>query len=365
MRSSRGVEIRVGIFVFVALVIGTVLVFAIGSQQNLFAPKTSYHSLFKEVGGLRSGSPVQINGVNVGTVSEVDLGEGGKIRVVFSVRDDAAQHVREGSVASTGQKGMLGDRLLEISVGKGKRIPAGGRVPAAEGTALSDYVEQAGRLLRAAEDTADNISMGTAALGDPQFGADIRSSASDLAKILNTVADGRGPVYRLVTDRRMAASLSDSLANLQLASERLVAVADDFAALSQQARAGDGTLHELLYGQKGTLVIENLAAATGELADLLRDVRTGDGTLHRLIYSKQGEELLANLVSVSRDLKSVSAQVRAGRGTLGGLLQDPSLYEDLKRLIGDLERNEILRALVRYSIKRDDARRPVEAKKEK
>ena len=47
------------------------------------------------------------------------------------------------------------------------------------------------------------------------------------------------------------------------------------------------------------------------------------------------------------------------------LLQDPSLYEDLKRLIGDLERNEILRALVRYSIKRDDARRPVEAKKEK
>ncbi len=364
MQSNRGVEIRVGVFVFVALIIGTVIVFTIGEQQNLFASKTSFHSLFNEVGGLRSGSPVQINGVNVGSVSGVDLGEGGKIRVVFSVRDDAAVHIREGSVASTGQKGMLGDRLLEISVGTGKPIAAGGRVPAAESTALSDYVEQAGRVLRAAEDTADNISTGTAALGDPEFGSDLRRSASDLSRILQTVAEGRGPVWRLVTDKKMAAALSESIANLQQASERLVAVSDDISALTRQARSGDGTLHELLYGQKGTLVLENLAAATGELADLLKDVRTGDGTVHRLVYTDEGGDLLTNLTAVSEDLRAVTAQVRAGRGTVGNLLQDPSLYEDLKRLVGDLERNEILRALVRYSIKHDEARRPVEAEPE-
>jgi phospholipid/cholesterol/gamma-HCH transport system substrate-binding protein len=334
--------------------VGDGLVFTIGEQQNLFASKTSFHALFNEVGGLRSGSPVRINGVNVGTVTAVDLGVRGKIRVVFSVRDDAAVHIREGSVASTGQKGMLGDRLLQISVGAGKPIPAGGRVPAAESTALSDYVEQAGRLLRVAEDTADNISAGTAALGDPEFGSDIRRSARDLSRILETVAKGRGPVWRLVTDRKMAAALVESIDNLQLSSERLVAAADDISALTRQARTGDGTLHELLYGQKGTLVIENLAAATGELADLLNEVRTGDGTVHRLIYTDEGGDLLTNLTAISEDLKTVTAEVRAGRGTLGSLLQDPSLYEDLKRLVGDLERNKILKALVRYSIKRDE-----------
>ncbi|MEM9864220.1 MAG: hypothetical protein AAF938_21655, partial [Myxococcota bacterium] len=43
------------------------------------------------------------------------------------------------------------------------------------------------------------------------------------------------------------------------------------------------------------------------------------------------------------------------RGTVGGFLTDPSIYEDVKRLVGDLQRNDILRSLVRYSIRRDEA----------
>jgi phospholipid/cholesterol/gamma-HCH transport system substrate-binding protein len=35
-------------------------------------------------------------------------------------------------------------------------------------------------------------------------------------------------------------------------------------------------------------------------------------------------------------------------------LVDPSIYEDVKRVLGNVERNSVLRALVRYSIKRDD-----------
>ena len=53
-------------------------------------------------------------------------------------------------------------------------------------------------------------------------------------------------------------------------------------------------------------------------------------------------------------MAAITDDVRAGRGTIGGLLVDPSIYEDVKRLVGDLERNDILRALVRYSIRRDE-----------
>jgi len=49
---------------------------------------------------------------------------------------------------------------------------------------------------------------------------------------------------------------------------------------------------------------------------------------------------------------------------IGALLTDPSVYEDIKRLVGDLERNDILRALVRYSIRRDEPREPVEVTEE-
>jgi phospholipid/cholesterol/gamma-HCH transport system substrate-binding protein len=46
--------------------------------------------------------------------------------------------------------------------------------------------------------------------------------------------------------------------------------------------------------------------------------------------------------------------VRAGKGTVGALLVDPSVYEDLKMVLGNVERNRALRALVRYSIKKDE-----------
>ena len=48
------------------------------------------------------------------------------------------------------------------------------------------------------------------------------------------------------------------------------------------------------------------------------------------------------------------SDVRAGKGTLGSLLTDPSVYDDIKVLLGNVSRNRSLKALVRYSIKQDE-----------
>jgi phospholipid/cholesterol/gamma-HCH transport system substrate-binding protein len=45
---------------------------------------------------------------------------------------------------------------------------------------------------------------------------------------------------------------------------------------------------------------------------------------------------------------------------LGALLVDPSLYEDLKSAVGNVERNQVLRALVRYSIRADESKPKIE-----
>ena len=49
---------------------------------------------------------------------------------------------------------------------------------------------------------------------------------------------------------------------------------------------------------------------------------------------------------------------------LGALLVDPSVYEDMKAVLGNVQRNDVLRALVRYSIRQDEKKvvpKPVEA----
>jgi phospholipid/cholesterol/gamma-HCH transport system substrate-binding protein len=67
---------------------------------------------------------------------------------------------------------------------------------------------------------------------------------------------------------------------------------------------------------------------------------------------------MSNLSTMSDDLRDIVANVKAGRGTIGALLVDPSVYEDLKSLVGNVERNQVLRALVRYSIKQNEEGHP-------
>jgi phospholipid/cholesterol/gamma-HCH transport system substrate-binding protein len=59
---------------------------------------------------------------------------------------------------------------------------------------------------------------------------------------------------------------------------------------------------------------------------------------------------------MSDDLRVIVHNLREGKGTLGALLVDPSVYEDIKSVVGNVERNQVLRALVRYSIKADETR---------
>jgi phospholipid/cholesterol/gamma-HCH transport system substrate-binding protein len=54
--------------------------------------------------------------------------------------------------------------------------------------------------------------------------------------------------------------------------------------------------------------------------------------------------------------------MKAGRGTIGALLVDPTVYEDVKSLVGNVERNQVLRALVRYSIKQNEDKPHAEVK---
>ena len=57
-------------------------------------------------------------------------------------------------------------------------------------------------------------------------------------------------------------------------------------------------------------------------------------------------------------LGRISSNVERGRGSLGGLLVDPSVYEDMKTVLGNIERNVVFKALVRMTIKEDSIKRP-------
>ena len=367
----KKIELRVGVFVVVALLIGGTLAFVIGNQQSMFKTKSDYHAVFGDVGGLRAGNTVRIAGVSVGSVDSVHFRDDGQVEVHFRVVEDAARLIRGGpgveetldengnaiqrSQAIIGSKGMLGDRLIDISVGD-TRLPEWDREQALPTSEEGDLMAMVTSMAGEVQEVVGNLKRATAPLGDPQFGDDIRQTASNLARLTGMLAGGDGLIQRLMTDPETADDVEQTLANIRATSTELQRTARAARSVAEEVQRGDGTAHALIYGQEGKDAIANIGRASGELATLLGDVRTGDGTVHDLIYEDAADEMIANLTQATEDIAAVTGEIRAGRGTIGGLVMDPSIYEDVKRLVGDLERNEILRALVRYSIRRDDSR---------
>ena len=375
MKTTSGTRLRVGIFVLVALVVGTSIAFAIGAQENVFSSKTTYHAIFDNVGGLQRGNTVRVAGVNVGSVTEVLIGESGNIEVYFRVIDDATHLIRGGvgeglpgadakpSFAAIGSKGLLGDRIIEVTVGS-KEFPEWDpeeAIPVSVGGGIMALAE---RTLTEAEGTAHNLRLATDPFADQEFSNDLKETARNLAKATGLIASGDGTIGRLMQDAELGRDVKGAVKELRAAGKQVTALGKNLNKITEDIQTNDGTAHALLYGTEGTDAIRNIRDTFDQLNTILTDVREGDGTVNQLIYGELGDSFMDNLQNASDDIAFLTKEAREGKGTIGALLTDPSIYEDIKRLVGDLERNDILRALVRYSIRRDEPRQPVEVTEE-
>ncbi|MCB9592952.1 MAG: MCE family protein [Sandaracinaceae bacterium] len=350
-------ELRVGIFVTITMIVGGILIFVIGGQSSIFASHKEYETVFESVDGLRGGSPVRVAGIEAGTVDRVEFGRDGQVHVFIRVRDDAAGFVREGSTASIGSKGLLGDQLIDLSVGQGDLLDEGSVIPTQERSLLTSFLGNTGEQAEGIVANIDRITGGLAnTLDDEQVQQDLRDIVHNLNLITALVHENDGTVRRLLTDPQMADSVQQALVSLRDTSSELNQTMRGVRRIVGEVEHGDGSAHEVIYGSQLATVLANAATAVGEIATILRDIRTGDNNAHELLYGDEAGGLITNLNAMSADLRAIVADVRAGRGTIGGLLVDPSIYEDIKRLVGNLQRNEILRSLVRYSIREDAPR---------
>src|SRR2546425_5809475 len=118
-KRETAVKFRVGLFVLLALVTFLGGVYALGARARLFEARYTIHADFTEVGGLVEGATVRLAGVQIGRVTGVHLpGEpGGKVRVDLNIARRYAARIRKNSVARIETQGLLGDKIVEITVG--------------------------------------------------------------------------------------------------------------------------------------------------------------------------------------------------------------------------------------------------------
>jgi phospholipid/cholesterol/gamma-HCH transport system substrate-binding protein len=361
---GRSRLVIVGIFFLAGLFFTGLVIFLIGDERRLFESSTSYETSFIDVQGLKGGSPVRMGGLDIGHVETVGYSKKDRgdttIYVKFSVVQAETGRIKIDSKARISTKGLLGDKIIEITVGESDEVQKPGAYIAGEPP--EDFMGKITSIGTKAEAVMDNVERATKPLGDEKLHRDLQGSIASMNKILKDVAEGDGYPHRLLTDPAEAERISRLFASLERTSNELTTTLQATRNVIGRVERGPGFAHDLIYGDGPAPEIAQFGRAADELAITLKGVREGNGLAKDVLFGGKGDsaQALANITALTNDLRVIVADMRAGKGTIGGLLVDPSVYEDVKIVLGNVQRNDVLRALVRYSINQDEKKTNVE-----
>ena len=330
-RSLAWSELKIGILAISAIVIAATLIFMLSGQGGFFWQRYHLKSRFTNVATLKSGSPVRVAGVEVGSVDSVEL-LGAEVEIVMQLSNDVQDRVTTRSLASIGSVSLLGEGAVDITATlEGTPVPDWGYVRSAHAPGqLSDALAQGTKSLEQAELLLKDIRSGKGTVGklvvDDRLYSDLQKFVAAADRVTETVERGRGSIGRLVNDPTAARELEASLKNLTTITQRLT--------------AGEGSLGRLLkddaFARSLTATAANTDVVTGKLA-------RGEGTAGKLIHDPA---LYNRLDSVTAKLDELLTDLNQGQGTAGQLLRDKRLYDtltdaatEIRSLISDIRKD--------------------------
>jgi phospholipid/cholesterol/gamma-HCH transport system substrate-binding protein len=268
-------EVSVG-----ALVLAAVVVFVLGTMWlggKSFRPGASLLEVeFADVGNLKKGNPVKVSGVTLGSVEDIRFEDVGRVVVGLSL-DPRITPKRDATV-EIASIGLVGDLVINLDPGQAAEpLPAGQRITGRQEqgfmTMGAELGEQAKSTMTALQDLASQ-----------RLADDLHETLTSVQRLADTYSNTRqGP----------SAELTEALATFTQLGKRL-----------------DSTL--------SNPSIDRTLAQTESLT-----VRFTD--------------LADRLAGTSARVDSLLSKVNAGQGTAGMVVNDSTLYVNLRDLTASLK----------------------------
>lgn len=327
MDRDRRLSLTVGAFTLVSLAAFGLTVLFLSAEQGIFRARYGLVAYFDNVQGLLPGAVVRLAGTSVGQVRVVELGArpSGEpaVRVVLQIDESVQQRITRDSAASITTMGLLGDQIVALSIGPVGTEPLenGDEIRTLEPFDMSDMVGKGAKVL----DTIQSLeTLGASALEQ------VNSLATNLDATVVDFQAGLG-------GRRLAESVAG------------------FGEIIAEIQDGDGTLHSLVYEPYEGGAMADLERSVESFANVMSAVEQGDGFLHSLIYASAAEQdVMFQFLEAGAKLNSILGKIDRGEGSLGLLLNDPTLYEELKLLVGGAGRSTVVRTLIDMVTTGDD-----------
>jgi phospholipid/cholesterol/gamma-HCH transport system substrate-binding protein len=396
---------RIGIFVVASLGVFLAIIYLLGAQARYFERKYDIIAEFTEVGGLIEGATVRLAGVQIGRVTRVVLPPeaGGKVRVTLTVARRFSDRIRRDSEARIVTQGLLGDRLVEITMGTTSapaikpaesltsREPVEvGRIFAEGAGALasinklatslqatleridkSGVVDDVGATFKSARRVAEQVE----GLGKDGALGDLAATARSARRITEQVEKG-GLLHAVIYDepetlRRLNALLAsaqdvltratqgESAVGVMLAPESgraarsLLAAMEAIGRGAEKSGGEEGLLSALLFDPQYKDVAADLQTVAKNFREVSERLARGQGLLGGLV-SDGGDgpmgKAAADFGVAMANIRVITERLKAGEGTLGALLEDPTIYENLAGFLEGAQRSLLLRTLIRSSL---------------
>jgi len=195
-------EVKVGFFVLAGLLAIASLVVAFGKFGNYFRQTYPIIVEFEDARDILKNSKVLLRGAQIGTVADTPSYHVGQNFVELILRIDAGTELPTGSKFRIDQYGMLGDRFVRVVPPEkpdGTFLATGARVKGEQEAGLNAVMASAGPALDEIRSAAKRVD-------------EFAKSATGL---LNEAQQGKGPLYTLMKDEKMARDMKNLMANLR------------------------------------------------------------------------------------------------------------------------------------------------------
>jgi len=333
MKKQR--QLLLGIFFAVALSVLAIYTLFL-TDVHFFTEPTREVVYFPEAYGLREGDPVQVSGLRIGRVKELDFDINGeprkRIRAVLLL--DKQVELLRGAKITIAESTLLGGRHIDIDPGEFggpvlTRDPDGALYGAVQknpiqaladlGAVLTENREAIAGILNNTDAIVADVREGRGTVGrflsDEGMAREVAMTISNIRDASDQLRSGEGVLGALFYDEQLRETVDTAVANLE--------------SIGKDIRAGRGTVGRLIYDEE---LSREVARGLQSFSDLGQEIERGEGVMGKLLADEElGEELetiVQNVKVATADLKSVVAHVRTGEGSLGRILMDQELYDE-------------------------------------
>jgi len=326
---ERRLELKVGALVLAAVAGVLLLLWLMGELTLGSAPVLAVD--FGHTGNVVEGAPVKLGGVQVGRVQSITLlpdrrdasGRPLPVRMDLAVSAPSLDALRTDARVTVATVGLLGEPYLELNPGNAPApLPRGEPLRGTDAPRLDLLAEQLSRFVDVMSRMLEK---------DPDAVTNLVVNVSRLTKTLDEVlTENKGDVKVLASELAGASQDLRQLARLTREAfepgGKGARLLDDAAASAAIVR---GELPRLTKSAATTL--DGLAAVTGALGP--EDGQRVKVALERVTTAA------GQLESIAARADRVLGRIEAGEGTVGAILQDPTLYEELRTLTTDLRKH--------------------------